>query len=445
PTFEHSYFSVAISKIGLKDASTFGYIDPYIVVTVADARGCIIDQQQTPPARLISGSYIFFSDVVVNLSTPISQLEEGNCGIFFELMHYKSKKARTSCRCWGFMETDEIVNGGASLELYKKPADFMRRKKNIHLFSIKDLFLYVTGQAQSPGSSLSGAVTDDGTASVTSSRSNKSGFKEPSNFRLMDVIGAAAKKQNVSLFSVNRSRLESAGTMARNTHKKNYKYKVAEDGGGRGRSWSEKSSDQIAAQAGKSRAISAFNNNPNLGQASFANVNADAASMDGEDPNLMELQKQHLRGIFAAACTDHEGDGDMSLNSTNLREAVSMTGLYPGRALLGQFATGGKKGVDLSAFLAVILENLEYEKDMMDDLVTLFEMFDEDGTGTITAKSLRHLLMEVLTSDQTELSRAEFDEFLEYAGLEGGEIIDYRALANNFMLSKPELKMVVER
>ena len=129
----------------------------------------------------------------------------------------------------------------------------------------------------------------------------------------------------------------------------------------------------------------------------------------------------------------------------NLREAVSMTGLYPGRALLGQFASGGKKNVDLSAFLAVILENLEYEKDMMDDLVTLFEMFDEDGSGTISAKSLRHLLMEVLTSDQTELSRAEFDEFLEYAGLDGGEIIDYKALANNFMLSKPERKMVVDR
>ena len=122
-----------------------------------------------------------------------------------------------------------------------------------------------------------------------------------------------------------------------------------------------------------------------------------------------------------------------------------MTGLYPGRALLGQFASGGKKNVDLSAFLAVILENLEYEKDMMDDLVTLFEMFDEDGSGTISAKSLRHLLMEVLTSDQTELSRAEFDEFLEYAGLDGGEIIDYKALANNFMLSKPERKMVVDR
>ena len=83
----------------------------------------------------------FASDVVVNLSTPISQLEEGNCGIFFELMHYKSKKARTSCRCWGFMETDEIVNGGASLELYKKPTDHTMQSFKLH--TIKPLFLHV--------------------------------------------------------------------------------------------------------------------------------------------------------------------------------------------------------------------------------------------------------------------------------------------------------------
>jgi len=119
-----------------------------------------------------------------------------------------------------------------------------------------------------------------------------------------------------------------------------------------------------------------------------------------------------------------------------------MTGLYPSRALLSQFTTGGKKKVDLSKFLAVILENLEYEKDMNGDLVVLFEMFDEEKSGTLSAKTLRHLLMEVLTSDQTELSRAEFDEFLEYAGLDGGEIINYRALSNNLMLSKPEMKMV---
>ena len=48
-----------------------------------------------------------------------------------------------------------------------------------------------------------------------------------------------------------------------------------------------------------------------------------------------------------------------------------------------------------------------------------------------------------LTRQLTSLL-AEFDEFLEYAGLSGDEVIDYTKLANNFMLSKPELKMVIE-
>ena len=135
----------------------------------------------------------------------------------------------------------------------------------------------------------------------------------------------------------------------------------------------------------------------------------------------------------------------MVLNKDNLKEAVSMTGLVPSRALLAQFLPGNKKTCDLSKFLGVVLENLEFENDVEQDLIMLFGMFDEDNTLTMTAKDLRHLMMDVLTSDKTQLSRAEFDEFLEYAGLNGDETIDYMKLANNFMLSKPEKNMVIER
>ncbi|GMI40668.1 hypothetical protein TeGR_g14523 [Tetraparma gracilis] len=117
--------------------------------------------------------------------------------------------------------------------------------------------------------------------------------------------------------------------------------------------------------------------------------------------------------------------------------------------MLDQFLPGNKKTVDLAKFLSVVLENLEYEEEVMkdvvmNDLVGLFEMFDADGQGQMDIKTIRHLMMEVLTSDKTELSRAEFDEFLEYAGLQGGEIIDYKALANNLMLSKREVKMILD-
>ena len=58
-------------------------------------------------------------------------------------MHYKNKKGKNSCRCWAFMEYDEVENGPVALELYKKPADFMRKKIQLH--SIKDLFLHIKG------------------------------------------------------------------------------------------------------------------------------------------------------------------------------------------------------------------------------------------------------------------------------------------------------------
>ena len=37
--------------------------------------------------------------------------------IFFELKHYKPKKAAVSTRCFSFMEMDEIKNGRAILEM----------------------------------------------------------------------------------------------------------------------------------------------------------------------------------------------------------------------------------------------------------------------------------------------------------------------------------------
>lgn len=244
------------------------------------------------------------------------------------------------------------------------------------------------------------------------------------------------------------TRAQSSGTKARQMHKQNYKYKVErqESGGfSGGGATRRKSDEQVAATAGKSRAISAFNNNPSLGENHFSSGPSLTVTPEGsvEPVSLIELQKQHLRGIFAAACTDTT-NGEMVLGKQNLKEAVSMTGLAPSRALLAQFLPGNKKTVDLSKFLGVVLENLDYEHDVEGDLTMLFEMFDEDSTGTMTTKTLRHLMMDVLTSDKTQLSRAEFDEFLEYAGLSGDEVIDYTKLANNFMLSKPELKMVIE-
>ncbi|GMH52707.1 hypothetical protein TrLO_g10394 [Triparma laevis f. longispina] len=145
PSSGKSYFSISIDKVGLKDVGSYGYIDPYIIITVADARSCIIDQQQTPVARRMDGNYIYFDNMMVHLSIPLFQILEGNCGVFLEVMHYKSSKKKTSCRCWSFLEPDELISSPLILELYKKPADFRKRKNRIQLFSVKELFLHAKG------------------------------------------------------------------------------------------------------------------------------------------------------------------------------------------------------------------------------------------------------------------------------------------------------------
>ena len=204
------------------------------------------------------------------------------------------------------------------------------------------------------------------------------------------------------------------------------------------------STDHDSEFDGKKRAIQAFNLNASMDGSNEGDMRERRlSSMD--EGSMIELQKQHLRGIFAAACTDHtDRNGEMRLNSKNLKEAVIMTGLYPSKRLLQLFFEANNTSISLPRFLEVVLENLAIdadddmkEPDMEDHLVELFAMFDEDKAGTMRIKDLRHLMMEVLTSDKTELSRAEFDEFLEYAGLHGDAEIDYKVLAKNFMLSNP--------
>jgi len=140
PTNSKSYMTITIDRVGIKDAGT--YLDPFMIVTLADARASIIEQQMTPVATTQRGQYVYFDNIAVNFETPFEHVLEGNCGVFFEFCHFKQAKNKVSCRCWGFLENDEIVEQESiSLELYKKPADF--RRKRIHLFSVKELYLYI--------------------------------------------------------------------------------------------------------------------------------------------------------------------------------------------------------------------------------------------------------------------------------------------------------------
>ncbi|XP_052058471.1 axin interactor, dorsalization-associated protein-like isoform X1 [Mytilus californianus] len=130
--------SIRVEKIGLKDAVS--YIDPFITVSVKDASGSdMTAPQDTPIAMNKEGSYLIYN-VDVFVQKCIDSLPLG-FAIFFELKHYKPKKKDVSTKCWAFMEKDEIKEGQAALELYKKPTDFKRKKLN--LLTVKPLYLHL--------------------------------------------------------------------------------------------------------------------------------------------------------------------------------------------------------------------------------------------------------------------------------------------------------------
>ena len=174
---------------------------------------------------------------------------------------------------------------------------------------------------------------------------------------------------------------------------------------------------------------------------------------------------QQLRGVFAIEDADRDG----LLTRPQLVKAVAMLGLRATDARIEAFlAHGSKKQVDLKTFLAVASAELERDTSAPEgpgasardgalsveaELLELFAMFDQEHTGTVTLRTLRHLLLDVLTPER--LSRAEFDEFVHYAGLAvepsdamayGPDAdeqvrVDYRKYINNMLIGRPPMKM----
>eukprot|EP00400_MALV-I_sp_L67-5_P000347 gene347-941_t len=131
--------SFVISKIGLKDSEV--YIDPTIVVKVVDGNRDVIECKETAVAKSKGNFYVNF-DQTIFLENSFEDYQRRGVTFFFEFKHYKPKKKKFSIRCWAMMDMHEIVKDTPlALEIYHKPVDFSR--KNLHLHSIKKLFLHI--------------------------------------------------------------------------------------------------------------------------------------------------------------------------------------------------------------------------------------------------------------------------------------------------------------
>jgi len=143
---------LTIARLGLKDAETAGYINPQIKVTLVDEEGNPMEEAQETPqgCQTISGSndteaapkhIIFNHPIALRTSREKMALhnESGRCAVFFEFNHYKPDVKKVSCKCYSFMELDEIREGHVVLEICKceKPTNFARTKQPTRL-SVKD-------------------------------------------------------------------------------------------------------------------------------------------------------------------------------------------------------------------------------------------------------------------------------------------------------------------
>ena len=154
----------------------------------------------------------------------------------------------------------------------------------------------------------------------------------------------------------------------------------------------------------------------------LSSVDLEVSKAANENPNrdvpagrvVNDSVRQQLRGIFAA----HDHDHDHMITRAQLVDVISMLGIRPSNELVARFFNARPDNaapslIDLQTFLKVASVELNSAPEVTPDLVELFELFDPDRTGMVTVKTLRHIMLEVLTPDR--LSRSEFEEFLQCA------------------------------
>lgn len=131
---------VHLEEWGMKDAASFE--EPRIAVSVRDATGDLIEAvQETPSSSQLAGSSWSFGNTLIHIQTPLNRIPKGSA-LFFEFRHWKKAKNKKSCKAYCWVPVDGMQEGSKTLEAYKKPADYQRKKKPT-LLTTKPLYLHL--------------------------------------------------------------------------------------------------------------------------------------------------------------------------------------------------------------------------------------------------------------------------------------------------------------
>uniref|UniRef100_A0A7S0UKK5 C2 Aida-type domain-containing protein n=1 Tax=Polytomella parva TaxID=51329 RepID=A0A7S0UKK5_9CHLO len=132
------YVSLMIEKWGFKDS--LSYVQPRVVISLRNAMGEPLEPIQETPMGRSSNSYVIFNSIIT-LETPLDRIPQ-DAALFFEFIHWKTDKKKTSCRAYSILEKEELRPGNVALEVYKKPAIYIRGKTP-SLFTVKPLYLHL--------------------------------------------------------------------------------------------------------------------------------------------------------------------------------------------------------------------------------------------------------------------------------------------------------------
>ncbi|KAJ0164890.1 Calmodulin [Colletotrichum tanaceti] len=182
-----------------------------------------------------------------------------------------------------------------------------------------------------------------------------------------------------------------------------------------------------------SHAIFPVSNHLSLTKTSFTNIpsqrkqrrlhkNMAAAS------GLTEEQKAQYREVFDLF--DKDGTGDIT--AQELGEVMRSLGLNPSDTelndMVNEVDADNNGTIDFNEFLNLMAQKVQIG-DAEEELKNAFKVFDRDGSGTISAEELRH----VLTSLGENMTPAEIDEMIQMADKDGDGSIDYDEFASIMM------------
>jgi Ca2+-binding EF-hand superfamily protein len=150
----------------------------------------------------------------------------------------------------------------------------------------------------------------------------------------------------------------------------------------------------------------------------------------GEEFDIDGIQEKTLRTIFTLL----DSDQDKLLDIDQLRTAIIAMGIPPAPRLIQDIVRNvpprfKNRGVDFDTFKAVITDRLRSNPVKMSDIEELFKSFESGHDGVVTDVSLRHI-MEVETTNKTNLSDEEVDEIFEELGIRRKDPINYRDFMN---------------